>query len=125
MQDVNSAQSLVAFWFACWETGDIDSLPIAESFTHTSPFGKIDGKKAYLELVQQNLDKFLSHRFEIIDGLYEPEKACIRYLAIQTDFELAVTEWHYCKNGQIHDIVAYYHIGEIREDRQLKRDNER
>lgn len=114
------ARSLVACWFACWESGDIEQLPVTEDFCHTSPFGKIEGKEAYLALVNNNREKFLNHKFDIIDAMYEPQKACIRYLAKQPDFQLAVTEWHYCSDGLIREIVAYYHIGDIRKDRQLQ-----
>ncbi len=45
--------------------------------------------------------------------------ACVRYTAIQGDFILDVSEWHFVKNDLIEAIVAYYHIGEIRDDRKL------
>lgn len=116
-----TTQQLVKAWFACWENGDFLNLPITDDFKHTSPYGLIDGKKAYLELVTANKDKFLGHRFVIHDLLCDQAKACIRYSAIQADFELEVTEWHYCNNGLIAEIVAYYNIpGDVREDRKLE-----
>ena len=52
--------------------------------------------------------------------LYTDDRACIQYTAIQKDFRLEVTEWHYVKNGLIEKIVAYYNIeGEISEERKL------
>ena len=36
------------------------------------------------------------------------------------DFKLDVSEWYYFKNKLIDKIIAYYHIGELREDRKLK-----
>jgi len=112
-------KALVKEWFEKWEAGDFQDLPIAENFKHTSPFGTINGKKEYIDLVEANKDKFLGYRFEIHDEIYDERKGCVRYTAIQGDFHLDVSEWYYAKNDLIEEIVAYYHIGEIREDREL------
>ena len=109
-------------WFTSWENGDFLNLPISDNFKHTSPFGKIEGKKAYIDLVEKNRDKFLGYRFEIHDMINGQNKSCVRYTAIQgEEFRLDVSEWHYLKNNLIEEIVAYYHIGEIRQERQLKK----
>jgi len=75
------SEDLVNEWFEKWEQGEYLDLPITDNFRHTSPFGSIDGKKTYLELVKQNEDKFLGQTFEIQDGIYGPDKACVRYTA--------------------------------------------
>jgi hypothetical protein len=114
-------EGLVDTWFKIWEKGNFEDLPISEDFIHTSPYGTIKGKQTYMSLVNDNRDKFLNHTFKIHDILYNNTKACIRYSAIQKDFKLEVTEWHYAKNNLINKIVAYYNIpGEIREDRKLQ-----
>ncbi|MFD2166767.1 nuclear transport factor 2 family protein [Thalassotalea euphylliae] len=112
-------QQLINEWFHKWETGDYTNLPITEDFIHESPFGEISGKKTYLALVQSNEDKFLGYTFSIIDAITCGEKACVRYVAKQDDFELNVSEWYYAKNDKIQKIVAYYHIGDIQTSRQL------
>lgn len=101
-------------WFAKWENGDVHNLPISENFRHTSPYGRIKGKKEYLDLVEANKDKFLGHRFKIRETISDKGKACIRYTAIQGDFRLEVSEWHYFKDGLIEEIVAYYNIEQER-----------
>ncbi len=112
-------KSLVHLWFEKWEKGDFNALPIAEDFRHTSPFGTIVGKKEYEKLVERNRDKFLGYTFDMHDELYEEDKACVRYTGIQGDFRLDVSEWYYVENHLIKEIVAYYHIGEVRQDRKL------
>jgi len=114
-----NSQELVSLWFSKWESGDFLNLPVTDNFRHTSPFGTIDGKEAYLKLVKANKEKFLNHHFIIHDALYEKKKACVRYTAIQDDFELNVSEWYYLRDGLIASITAYYHIGEIRAERSL------
>ncbi|MCL6267272.1 nuclear transport factor 2 family protein [Flagellimonas myxillae] len=114
------AEKLAREWFRLWETGEFLDLPITEDFVHISPYGTIQGKKAYLDLVEANKDKFLGHSFEIHDLISNQDKVCIRYTALKSDFTLEVTEWHYVRDNLIHKIVAYYNIeGEIKEDRKL------
>ena len=108
--------SLVKEWFDKWEKGDFLRLPISENFRHTSPFVTIYEKKQYLNLVEENKDKFIGYRFEIRDEIYNENKTCVRYIAIQGDFTLDVSEWYYFENNLIEEIVAYYHIGEIRDE---------
>ena len=74
-----------------------------------------------MNLVRDNMDKFLGHQFEIHDTIYDTNKACIHYTAIKGDFRLDVSEWHYIKEDQIYKIVAHYNIeGEISDERKLK-----
>ena len=113
-------KTLVKEWFDKWREGDFLHLPVSENFKHTSPFGTIDGKKAYLSLVAANQEKFLGYHFEIHDEIYEKDKGCVRYTATQGDFKLDVSEWYFAKDNLIEEIVAYYHIGEVREDRKLE-----
>lgn len=110
---------LIKEWFAKWKEGDFLNLSITDNFKHTSPFGTIDGKANYIKLVEANQEKFLGYSFDIHDEIYENDKACVRYTAVQGDFKLDVSEWYYIKNDLIEEIVAYYHIGEIREERKL------
>jgi predicted enzyme related to lactoylglutathione lyase len=119
---VTNTEYLIQEWFEKWEKGSFFDLPISEDFKHTSPFGTIEGKKAYIDLVNKNQDKFLGYSFEILDDIYETDKACVRYIARQgRDFKLNVSEWYYIKDNLIHEIVSYYHIGEIRKERELKK----
>lgn len=51
-------KTLVQQWFDVWKTGDFYKISVSDTFKHTSPFGTIDGKRAYLDLVEANKDKF-------------------------------------------------------------------
>lgn len=112
-------KKLISQWFEQWEKGNFHELPVSENFRHTSPFGTISGKKEYIKLVEANQDKFLGYRFTIHDEVYGAERACVRYTAMQQEFKLDVSEWYYIKNHLIEEIIAYYHIGDIREERKL------
>lgn len=118
-----NTKASVKSWFDKWEEGDFINLPISDIFTHTSPFGIIEGKEAYLHVVNENRDKFLGYKFEIQDEIYLDNKACVRYKASQNDFDLEVSEWYYIQDNLIDRIIAHYHIGEIKNDRKLKNEN--
>lgn len=120
MNTQNNMKALVTDWFSKWNEGDFIHLPISDDFKHTSPFGTIEGKISYIELVEKNKDKFLGYTFEVHDQIYGDHHACVRYTARQgEDFSLDVSEWYYFNDNKIQEIVAYYHIGEIRDERQL------
>ena len=113
-------QSLVRSWFEKWTNGEFTSLPLADEFRHTSPYGTIQGKAAYLQLVESNRDKFLGNRFEVKDELFGSGQACVRYTMHAPEFTMEVSEWFFIGEGLIQEIVSYYNIpGEIREDRKL------
>ncbi len=114
------ARELVHKWFECWESNNFLNIPVTDDFTHTSPYGVISGKNEYLKIVEQNRDKFLNHKFIILDELFDDQVACVRYKAVQPEFELEVTEWHKVRENKISEIIAYYNIpGEVRSDRKI------
>lgn len=116
-----NTEQLIQNWFEVWENGDFENIPVSEDFVHTSPYGTIEGRDAYLNLVATNREKFLGHSFKIHDIIMEGDRACVRYSGIKGDFQLEVSEWHYIRNEEIVEIVAYYNIeGEISEARKLE-----
>ena len=113
-------KDLVTTWFRKWNEGDFRNIPVSDDFKHTSPYGTIDGKSAYLELVEANTDKFLGNDIVLHDEIYETDHACVRYTVSKDDFSMEVSEWFYKGKDQIKEIIAYYNIkGEISEDRKL------
>ena len=114
------SKEIIAVWFEKWKQGDYLNLPLTPDFSHTSPFGTISGKDTYLDLIRSNEDKFLGYTFDILDTIYREKGGCVRYRAVQGDFELDVSEWYYLEGDLIKEIVSYYHIGEIQEERKLK-----
>lgn len=89
-------------------------------FEYYSPFGIISGKENYIQLVKENEEKFLNYNFHIQDQLFSTQVVCVRYTCTQKDFSLDVSEWYNFEDNLIHKVYAYYHIGAVRSDRQLK-----
>jgi hypothetical protein len=101
-------KDLIFTWFSIWESGNYNDLPLTEDFSHTSPYGTLEGRTEYLNLVAANEDKFLGHTFQIHDLLIGSDRACIRYTAIKDEFSLDVTEWHFFRGDKICKIIACY-----------------
>lgn len=113
---MEQTKDLIDSWFRCWEEGRYRDIPVTEGFRHTSPYGTIEGKKTYLDIVAANENKFLGHEFEIHEALYGEETACVRYTGRRGDFSLDVSEWYKVTAEGIAEIISYYNIegaGEI------------
>lgn len=105
---------LVATWFGLWESGNFMELPLADDFSHTSPYGTIEGKDAYLKLAADNKEMFLGNTFEIHDHIFNDNTACVRYTMRSRTGTLQVTEWFYTRENLINRIVSYYNLAEER-----------
>lgn len=106
-------KELVNEWFTKWESGDFPNIPIEEDFQHISPFGTIDGKKAYLDMVEANRDAFLGGKFKRHDEIYSGDRACVRYTMHSGSNEMEVSEWFFMGDQKIRQIVSYYNVGKV------------
>ncbi len=104
---------VVEKWFACWESGRIYELPIADNFRHTSPFGTIETKARYLEIVEKNRKDFLGNKLTIIKQIKEGNNVCVQFeqMNINTGLEMIVCEWYVLDGDQIKEIRSFYNIG--------------
>ena len=109
-----SIQQLVDLWFEIWKAGNFEDLPLAEDFTHISPYGTVNGKAAYLALADANREAFTGNTFDIHEKLFNKNRACIRYTMNSPTGTLEVSEWIYEKDGLIWKIIAYYNLEEER-----------
>lgn len=104
------SREIVDQWFGAFDKRDISILDkiLADDFVHTSPYGKVGGKKTYLDMVRANSEAFFSPQIQILDVIEGKDKVAVRYL-VNT---MRACEFIYVKNGQITEIQAYYHVGE-------------
>ena len=52
MTNQNITERLAITWIDLWNKGQPDAIPLAETFVHTSPFGRTEGRQYYLETVK-------------------------------------------------------------------------
>ncbi|NMH60335.1 nuclear transport factor 2 family protein [Alteromonas ponticola] len=116
--DKNDVHPVINKWLTCWETGDIDALPIVDSFCHTSPFGTIKGKQRYLEIVAKNKSDFLGNTLTVINQITEANQVCVQFEQknANTGLEMVVCEWYTLQGDQIKAIRSFYNVG----DAQIK-----
>lgn len=101
---------LAEAWFEAFREKDIAKLEraLAENFVHSSPFGEIKPRQAYLDLVRANPNAFFSPVIEILDMFDCDDKVAVRYLVNKNP----ACDCIYAQNGQITEIFSYYHYGE-------------
>lgn len=103
------SKKLAEAWFAAFRDKDIAQLEVtlAENFVHTSPFGEIKPRQAYLDLVRGNPQAFFSPVIEILDMFDCGDKVAVRYLVNDNP----ACDCIYAQDGRIVEIFSYYHYG--------------
>ena len=91
-------------WLEAFRAKDLSRLNLADGFVHSSPFGLIEGKAAYLEMVNSNPEAFFENTIEVVDLIGEGKQFAIRYLVNGTP----ACDCIYIENGQIAKIIAYF-----------------
>lgn len=102
------SRALVDSWFDAFRQKDISKLILAQDFTHSSPFGVIEGRDAYLGLVKENPEAFFSPVLDVIDVIEGDGKYAVRYLVNGNP----ACDCIYVQDGEISAIHSYYHYGE-------------
>lgn len=103
------SRKLAETWFEAFRNKDISTLPLAEDFVHTSPFGAIKGRQTYLDLVNENPKAFFSATIKLIDFIESSDKVAVRYLVD----DMPACDCIYVRNDQISEIFSYYHYGDL------------
>jgi len=102
------SKELVDSWFDAFRERDISKLELAEDFVHTSPYGEIKGRDAYLDLVRENSEAFFSPTIEIIDVIDGGDRFAARYLVNGNP----ACDCIYVNDVQSSRIYSYYVVGE-------------
>ena len=104
---------IIQQWLDCWQTGQIDQLPIGDDFQHTSPFGTIKGKRRYLEVVNNNLDDFLNNTLTVVAHIAQGDQVCVQFeqTNAKTGLKMTVCEWYQLAGNQIRSIRSFYNVG--------------
>lgn len=104
---------VVQQWIDCWQTGAVDELPIAVDFCHTSPFGTIESKDRYIEIVNKNKADFLDNSLTVIKQIRDGDTVCVQFEQknASTGLEMTVCEWYEIEGGLIKEIRSFYNVG--------------
>lgn len=104
---------VLAKWFSCWESGNTEELPISEDFSHTSPFGTINPKSKYLDIVNKNKKDFLGNTLTVTKQIREGDNVCVQFEQknSNTGLEMTVCEWYVIEGDLIKEIRSFYNVG--------------
>lgn len=95
-------------WILVWNDGDPATLPLAEDFRHASPYGVLEGREHYLEVVvpmaRQNVAKLT-----IEDVLVSGSQSVVRYLVAKPSGEtMRACDWLEFSGDQLARVWSYY-----------------
>ena len=110
---MNNLHPVVKQWIECWNSGNVDDLPIADDFCHTSPFGTIESKARYMEIVNKNRQDFLGNQLTVTAQIQEGDQVCIQFEQknANTGLEMTVCEWYWIEGDKITAIRSFYNVG--------------
>ncbi|MGA7303265.1 MAG: nuclear transport factor 2 family protein [Rhodothermales bacterium] len=107
MAQQNEAERLARAWIEGWIAGTPDDIPLAEDFTHSSPFGVVKGREKYLEWVKplaaQNVVSL-----KIIKTLGVDREAVIWFEMESPNGLVPSCDWVETKDGEIVAIQSFY-----------------
>ena len=105
--EARDAASLARLWIEAWNEGAPDRIPLAESFVHTSPFGRVAGRETYLEWVKplaaQNVTTLTIRRV-----LASGDSAAIHFEMTTPKGPVEVCDWVVVSDGEIQEIHSFY-----------------
>jgi hypothetical protein len=113
MNDSVSAATLARTWIERWNEGAPDLIPLAENFTHSSPYGRVEGRKKYLDWVKPLAKKNVT-RLTIIRTLSSGNQAAIHFEMLTPKGVIQVCDWVVVDGGEITEIHSFYDATEVR-----------
>lgn len=108
-------RALARGWIEAWIRMDMDWLRehLAPDFVHTSPFGRLEGRDAYLATVEPLARKSVQE-LVIVDVVAEERQAAIWFLNRTPGGDIPSCDWVRIEAGRITEIQSFYDSGNVR-----------
>lgn len=95
-------------WILVWNDGNASTLPLADDFEHTSPYGVLKGRDHYLEVVVPMAKKNAA-RLTIDDVMVSGNQSAVRYKVASPSGEtMRACDWLLFQNGKLAKVWSYY-----------------
>lgn len=104
---MEQAERLARVWIETWDRGDPMKLPLADDFVHTSPFGRIEGRENYLDVVRPMAEANVAS-LDIQDVIAAGDRACIAFTMTTPNGPVACCDWVTVADGKIASVTSYY-----------------
>ncbi|MCB9845200.1 MAG: nuclear transport factor 2 family protein [Phycisphaeraceae bacterium] len=103
----SDAASLAREWIEVWNSGDPTTLPLADDFVHSSPFGRLEGRNHYLDVVRPMAASNVVS-LHIQDVVAQGDRACIAFTMDTPNGPVPCCDWIRVAGGRIHSVTSYY-----------------
>lgn len=107
-------------WYEAWGEGDVERVRtlLAPSFVHTSPFGRLEGRDHYLEVVEpmsrDSVVRLTVHEMVLGDGI-----AVVRFTNETRNGSVESCDWIRVRDGFITEVRSFYDSGSIKEQLEI------
>jgi len=107
---------LAVGWIEAWIRMDMEWLKerLAPDFVHTSPFGRLEGRDHYLEIVEPVARKSV-HELTIVDVIASGNQAAVWFENLTPGGVIPSCDWVRTDDGLIKEIQSFYDSAKVRE----------
>ena len=114
MTDQTKAERLALTWIELWNKDQPEAIPLAATFAHTSPFGRIEGRENYLETVKPMAKRNVTS-LRVLKTLARSDEAVIHFEMQTRKGTIHVCDWITVEGDQISEIHSFYDATALRE----------
>ena len=109
----NIAEKLAMTWIEQWNKGEPDDIPLTDSSTHTSPFGRLAGRDFYLETVKPKSKQNVTS-LKILRTLGRANQAVIHFEMETQKETIHCCDWITVEDDKISEIHSFYDATALR-----------
>jgi len=109
----SEVEKLASIWIDYWIAGKPDEIPLAENFTHLSPFGTVSGREKYLEWVKPLAAKNVAS-LKIFKTLGKGDEAVIWFEMKTPNSVVQCCDWVHTIDSEIVSINSFYDATDLR-----------
>lgn len=113
---MSTAARLAGVWIDSWSRGDPGPIPFADDFIHISPFGRIEGREAYLAFMEPMIGTPMA--LSVVRSLSNESEAVIHYTMQTPDGDLDACDWVKVEDGRLTEVHAFYDATTLRSSSQ-------
>lgn len=116
MTPSEGSAELARGWIEAWARMDMDWLRqrLAPDFVHTSPFGKLEGRESYLEVVEPMARKSVME-LAVREVIATGDQAAVWFQNRTPGGVVETCDWVRVEAGRIKDIRSFYDSAPVRE----------
>lgn len=116
MTTTERTAELARGWIEAWIRMDLDWLRerLATDFVHTSPFGRLEGRDAYLETVEP-MARASVMSLVILDVIADGDRAVVRFENRTPHGVVETCDWVHVEDDRLQEIRSFYDPTPIRD----------